>query len=237
MPPAQPLILAIETSNPSAWTPDQPIRAGVALGLADAGGVAPLGVEPVDVTKPHDDDLLPAIDRLFVRLGRRPAELGLVAVSVGPGGYTALRIAVTVGRFIAWSVGARVVGIASARVVAARVTEPGPFAVALASKGDDAFVTRFRSPNEPEGAGSLLDRDGLEGLSVRCLVADRFLPEPMRARAVDLGMRVVAPVFDPLALLDLSSGSPPGDPAALHPLYPREPEAVVKWRALRARRP
>lgn len=235
MPPDQPLILAIETSNPSAWTADQAVRPGVALGIGGPQGVRVLGAERVDASKPHDDDLLPAIDRLFRRLGRAPAQVGLVAVSTGPGGYTALRIAVTVGRFIAWSAGARTVGVPSARVVAARVIGPGPFAVALASKGENAYVTRFRSSLEPDGDGSLMDRDGLERLGVPLLVADRFLPEAMRARALELGMRLEPPVFDPQALLELAPSLPALDPSALHPIYPREPEAVVKWRAMRSR--
>lgn len=227
----QPLILGIEISNPSAWTAEQSVRPGVALGERLAGGgMATLGVEPVDLSKPHDDDLVPAIQRLFRRVGRRPEEIGVVAVSIGPGGYTALRIAVTVGRFVAWSVGARAAGVPSARVVAARVAPPGPFAVALASKGNDAFVARFRSPREPDGAGAVMDARGLESLGVGLLVADRFLPEPMRARAGELGMSVVPPVFDPTALLELAGEG--GDPADLHPIYPREPEAVVKWRLL-----
>lgn len=225
-----PLILAIEISNPSAWTPDHGVRPGVALGEKTTTGTATLlGAEPVDLTKPHDDDLVPAINRLFGRTGRRPDQIGVVAVSIGPGGYTALRIAVTVGRFIAWSVGARVAGVPSARVVAARVTEPGPFAVALASKGDDAFVTRFRTAKEPPDKGMLMRAEDLAGLGVGVLVADRFLPASMRARAAELGIRIVPPVFDPAALLDLVEGG--DDPATLHPIYPREPEAVVKWRA------
>jgi tRNA A37 threonylcarbamoyladenosine modification protein TsaB len=231
MTPDQSLILAIETSNPSAWTPGSGVRPGVALGeLGPDGRAVPLGIEPIDLTKPHDDDLVPAIDRLFNRLGRRPREIGLVAVSVGPGGYTALRIAVTVGRFIAWSVGARAAGVPSAHVVAARVTEPGPFAVALASKGADAFVTRFASPAEPLDKGMLMCAQDLESLGVGTLIADRFLPESMRARAVELGMRISPPIFDPLAVIERAG--PGGDPADLHPIYPREPEAVVKWRAL-----
>lgn len=225
-----PLILAIEISNPSAWTPDQGIRPGVALGEKSPSGRASLlGVEPVDLAKPHDDDLIPAIARLFARTGCRPDQIGLVAVSIGPGGYTALRIAVTVGRFIAWSVGARVAGVPSARVVAARVAPAGPFAVALASKGDDAFVTRFRSASEPPDKGMLMRAEDLAGLGVGVLVADRFLPASMRARAAELGIRIVPPLFDPAALLDLAGVG--DDPATLHPIYPREPEAVVKWRA------
>jgi hypothetical protein len=83
------------------------------------------------------------------------------------------------------------------------------------------------------GEGTLVDAAGLEGLRVGLLVADSFLPQVMRARAGELGIRVEAPVFDPVACEEAAEGIAPVDPAGLLPVYPREPEAVRKWRELR----
>ena len=103
MPPsAGRLILAIETSNPSAGD-----GSGVALSDAAAGWT---DVEPLRPSRQNapgaprtghggqDDDLMPAIDRLFRRRAARPSDLSRVMVSVGPGGYTGLRIACAVGK-------------------------------------------------------------------------------------------------------------------------------------------
>jgi len=78
----------------------------------------------------------------------------------------------------------------------------------------------------------------LDRLGAGLLVADRFLPEAMRRRAEELGIEVRLPAFDPVACIEAAmEGVAPVDPADLLPLYPREPEAVTKWRALRADQP
>jgi hypothetical protein len=83
---------------------------------------------------------------------------------------------------------------------------------------------------------------------VDLLVVDRFVPAEMRARAMGAGMLITEPRFDPLACAELGMGIELGttsdegvadgtramlvDPLEMRPLYPREPEAVSKWRAL-----
>lgn len=229
--PADRLILAFETSNPSAWTPEAPVRPGVALGRARGQTLELLARAEVDPTR-RDDELMQACDRAVRAAGVRPGQLTDVAVSVGPGGFTALRVAVTAAKLIAHATGARVLPIPSAQVVAARVTPDGrPFAVALASKTDDAHVSRFSPNREPLDAG-LHSAASLERLGVARLIADRFLPQAMRDRAAELGIAVLLPVFDPLACLELAIHAPAVDPLALAPQYPREPEAVRKWRAI-----
>lgn len=215
------LTLAIETSNPSAG--------GGGVALVGPGG-AVVGVEAV-AHEPHRDDLMAGVERLCARCGKAPADLTRVAVSAGPGGYTAVRLAVTTAKMIAEATGADLVGVPTALVVARRVQWDGPFAVALASKGETTFVTRFEGGMM--GEGSLMDAAGLEGLAVGLLVGDQFLPQSMRLRAEALGLRTAPPVFDPVAGAKAADGIAPVDPAALMPIYPREPEAVRKWRELR----
>jgi tRNA threonylcarbamoyladenosine biosynthesis protein TsaB len=227
----QPLTLAIETSNPSAGGGGVALVAGEgggALGVLDVLGV--LGVESVS-REPQQDDLMAAIARLCARCQKSPRDLTRVAVSIGPGGYTAVRVAVTVAKMICEATGAACVGVPTPLVVARRVDFPGPFAVALASKGETALVTRFE--NGAPGPGALIDASGLTSLHIKLLIADAFLPPTMRARAAELGIPVQPPVFDPVACAQASEAIPPTDPAALLPLYPREPEAVTKWRALK----
>ncbi|MBK7406383.1 MAG: hypothetical protein IPJ41_17725 [Phycisphaerales bacterium] len=228
------LTLAIETSNPSAAKADA--GPAVALGRVGHGEPDVLGVEPLRSRDRHDDDLLPAIDRLWSRLDPGPdrCEIDLVAVSIGPGGYTGIRIAVVAAKLIAEVAGALCVGVPSAWALARRVPAdlPRPFGVALASKGATTVVTGFGSSEGPAGDPAEVDADGLGALGLQGLVADRFLPEAIRRRAVELGLRIVEPRFDPVAVLELASRLEAVDPAALAPLYGREPEAVRKWREL-----
>lgn len=225
--------LAIETSNPSAAQGAS--GPGVAAGVVRAGGgVEVLGVEMLRSAGRHDDDLMPAIDRLWSRLGLPRAEIARVAVSLGPGGYTGLRVAVVAAKVIAEAVGAVCVGVPSAMVVARRAAPdlPAPFGVALASKGSTTVVTVFDAPTSPVGGPREVDAESVETLGLRALIADRHLPPALRERCATLGVRIEEPIFDPAACLEASATLEPVDPARLVPIYGREPEAVRKWREL-----
>jgi tRNA threonylcarbamoyl adenosine modification protein YeaZ len=192
----------------------------------------------------RDDLLMPAVVRACARAGIGPGDLRRVAVSVGPGGFTALRIAVATAKMIAEATGAQVVPVPSACVAATGSGFGGtldePFAVALASKGDNAFVTPFASgwggtdaANMP--AGRIMTAAEIATLGVRTILADDHLAAPIRSWAASAGVRVAAPIFDPAACLSLGALLPAVDPVSLAPIYPREPEAVRKWRELKGR--
>ncbi len=200
----------------------------MALGSRSRGVV---GHEPVQAGDGRHDDLLTAIERLCRREGVGPRDLCRVAVSIGPGGYTTLRIAVAAAKMLCESLRVECVAIETARVVARRVQAPGPFAVVLASKDETAFATVFDSALTDRGPGRLVT--GLESLGVGTIIADRHLPKAIAAEAMDRGVVIAAPRFDPAACLELSFDAAAVDPAALAPMYPREPEAVTKWRRLR----
>lgn len=229
------LILAIETSNPSAWSEGQP-RPGVAVGEAGGMGEARvITVEDLRTDNPQHDDLMACIDRAMTAAGASPRDLARVAVSVGPGGFTNVRIAVTTARMIAEVTGAACVPVPSAAVVARRIPARAPFAVALASKGDTAHVTVFSDAwhAAPGAILSAADLPALATQGVTTLAADRYLPRPMRDASAGARITVVDPVFDPVACLEAGWDSPAVDPVALAPIYPREPEAVTKWRAMK----
>lgn len=238
-------LLAIETSNPTARPDDAPPAAGPAVALADRtdAGVSILGLEPLSSDKRHDDDLLPAIDRLCARVGVGPAGLTAVAVSIGPGGYTALRVAITAAASIAEAIGVRVVPVPSALVAAASAHVPGgPTLVCLASKRGACHATLFNAagPREPWLASArdlgVIDLDAFEALAMDRVLADGHLPEAMRASADRRGIAVEPLLLsvEVLARLGLGEGlgSPlePVDPAAVRAIYAREPEAVRVWR-------
>ncbi len=212
---------------------------GVCVGVRTTSGVEIRATRPCDPAS-RDDTLMPAIDQAFREAGLAPRDLGLVAVSVGPGGFTAVRIAVTAARMIAQVTGAIVVAVPSACVAAASAPAgEGAFAVALASKGSDAHVTRFDRSVDVSRArpGAIMEAADLEGLHIRMLIADAFLPEPMRAWANRANVPVVPPVFDPRACLRVAMELPATDAVSLVPAYPREPEAVRKWRELHPKPP
>ena len=231
---AGPYTLAIETSNPSSAEAGMS-GAGIAIGVLRECSTQVLGAEPVG----PDDDLVSAIDRLTRRLGLGPRHLGAVAVSIGPGGYTGLRTAVAAAKMLCEATAASCIPVPTALVAAHHFMQRPDagareqrFGVALASKGDSVFLTVFDS-GRPAGPGGLADAGDLSALGLAVLLADRFLPDPLRARAASLGIRVRPLVLSAGTCLEVSAACAPLDPLALAPLYPRQAEAVTQWQKRR----
>lgn len=234
--------LAIEISNPSSGPRGDAggclAGPGVALGVVDVttGKGTFLGAELLGQGPRHDDDLMPAIDRVCRSHGAVPADLGTIAVSIGPGGYTSLRIAVATAKMIAEATGARVVPIPSAQVAAERIigAEP-PILVCLASKNTTVHATMFASPEQPGWVESSrvlgeIDAAAMEQARPRTVVGDRFLPDAFREAAARIGAPIVEPIFAAESVFWLSVHAAAIDAVQLAPTYPREPEAVTKWR-------
>lgn len=238
------MTLAIEISNPTAAGPG----CGVALTAGGEGGW--VDQELLKPMRPgarggHDDDLMPAIDRLFVRRGVAPRGVGTVVVSIGPGGFTGLRVACAAAKMIAAAAdggGAQCVAVPTALVAAHAMRDAlargGPMVVTLAAKGETAWAQAFECGGGnagiiARGSGGLIAASDLAGLwegGVRILAGDRFLPRSMREEAERLGMAIVEPELSATACLEASRGLPRIDPVELVPLYPREPDAVTLWR-------
>jgi tRNA threonylcarbamoyl adenosine modification protein YeaZ len=163
------------------------------------------------------------------RLGTR---LDAVGVSLGPGGFTGLRIAVSAAKMLAETLGLVTIGVPSALVVAEWCDGDGPILVALASKRDTVWMTRLvRNPYgwSIDGTPQLAGPD-LALTDERIVLADRHLPHAVRARITSAGVIIVEPRFEAEACLRvaerLHASGHATDPARLAPIYPRPPEAV-----------
>ena len=209
------------------------MRPGVAIGRAEADGVTLLSREDIDPARTHDDTLLPAIHAAVLRAGGVPRDLVRIAVSAGPGGYTAVRLAITAAKMIAETTGAACIPVPTAAVVARRV-RPGlaPFAVVLASKSDTAFAAMFADGATMVAPGRVIGPGDIRALGVRRIIADRFLPKSFRDAAAESSIAIELPTFDAAACLEAAAQISAVEPVSLVPIYPREPEAVTKWRAL-----
>ncbi len=220
---ATPVILAIEASQR---------RGGVAV--RDRDGLD--HVEWLGASAKHDDDLLGAIDRLYARLRIAPAETDVVGVSTGPGGFTGLRVAVATAKMLGESLGAQLVAVPTALVVAERRSGPGPITVALASKEGSVWETRLdRAGNDApwtvEKAGRLAAAAAVRVDGLSALLGDRYLPQELRERCAAAGVVVVEPIFDPVACATVTSRlfnqGRTIDPLAIVPIYARPPAAVA----------
>ncbi len=207
------------------------------------GGVAvrdPQGrhhVERLRSSARHDDDLLAAVDRLYDRHGLRPAQTGAVAVSVGPGGFTGLRIAVSTAKMLGEALGAKIVAVPTALVATESHDGPGPIIIALAARDDTAWATRL-TRDETDGTwiiageAGLVDADTIWLKGIKAVLGDDYLPGPIRERCQAQKVPVIEPVFSPSACLDvgwrLLQDGRTSDPLLLAPIYARPPAAVPR---------
>lgn len=59
----------------------------------------------------HSENIMDSIDQLFKLTGKKTEEIGRIAVSIGPGSFTGIRIGVAVAKGLAYSLGCEIVGI------------------------------------------------------------------------------------------------------------------------------
>jgi tRNA threonylcarbamoyladenosine biosynthesis protein TsaB len=98
-------IVAIETSG----------RHG---SVAVAAGAVLLAQRELPPTMRHAAELMPAIRDLTQAQGWPPEQIDQVYLSLGPGSFTGLRIAVAIARALAQAVGCKLVGVLSLDVIA-----------------------------------------------------------------------------------------------------------------------
>src|SRR5208337_2248427 len=98
-------ILALETSE---------LTGSVAV-AADGKVLAELQLDPQQRSAQW---LAPAIRSLLERVGWQPREIGLIAVTIGPGSFTGLRVGVATAKILAYATGAQVLGIGTLEAIA-----------------------------------------------------------------------------------------------------------------------
>jgi tRNA threonylcarbamoyladenosine biosynthesis protein TsaB len=97
--------------------------------------------------------LAPAIDEALRQAGWSAAELDLIAVSIGPGSFTGLRVGVTTAKALAYALSCEVLGIDSLEVIAAQASHTGDICAVLDAQRGQLFSGRFR-----RGDGGGLER-------------------------------------------------------------------------------
>jgi tRNA threonylcarbamoyladenosine biosynthesis protein TsaB len=116
-----------------------------------AGSVALLDGENVlrertlDPARRSAQTLAPAMAELLAASGIQPAEIRLVATTIGPGSFTGLRVAATAAKTFAYAARCDVIGLNTLDVIAAQAFLPIPLV------GEDAPL--LPSPLVGEGSG------------------------------------------------------------------------------------
>jgi tRNA threonylcarbamoyladenosine biosynthesis protein TsaB len=141
--PSAPITLALES-------------AGLACSALVAAGDTILYSERIEGRHGQAEALLPIIDAVVRRAGLTPAMLELVAVSVGPGSFTGIRVGLAAARGIALATRAAIVGVSNFEAVAAGLSTSDHcdfrhILVALESRREDVYVQLFDRARNPVG--------------------------------------------------------------------------------------
>ena len=224
------IILAIELSNPNA-TPDAHAGALFMCSSRTEKQTQLIGSMPIPSGLRSSDAIMVLVDTLCTKHQIAPAQIARILVSVGPGGYTALRIAATTAKVLAHTLGCSLVAVPSALVAAQEISASNlPALIGLASKNQQTHGSLVHADGRVESLG-VIDADGISSLGIKAIVADKHLPQSIVDRAASLEIRVVPIVLDARRCVDAAAGIEAIDPIELAPIYAREPDAITQWRA------
>jgi len=81
----------------------------------------------------HVETLAPAMEHLFDQLGLAPADLHVVAVDLGPGLFTGLRVGVAAAKGLAQAVGIGVLGLSSLDILTRAAAQAGHAGLVMAA--------------------------------------------------------------------------------------------------------
>jgi tRNA threonylcarbamoyladenosine biosynthesis protein TsaB len=88
--------------------------------------------------------LAPALDDVLRQAGWKPRDVQLVAVTVGPGSFTGLRIGVTTAKTLAYAVGADIIGVNTLEVIACQTPiDVSRVAVAIDAQRRQVYAAEF----------------------------------------------------------------------------------------------
>ena len=113
----RPFNLAIETSDRQGW-----ITLGRGHELLESMMIHSAATPSASGLSPRrGDDLMPAIELLCQRHDVQPRDIGELYVSLGPGSFTGLRVAIATAKMLARFLETRVIGVPTIEVIAHQV--------------------------------------------------------------------------------------------------------------------
>jgi tRNA threonylcarbamoyladenosine biosynthesis protein TsaB len=206
------LLLALDTAS-----------AAVSVALHD--GTSVLAARTGASSPRHVELLTPLVSEALTEIQASASDLTAVAVGVGPGPFTGLRVGLVSGRVFALALGLDVLGVCSLDAVAAGAVAAGldapEFLVAIDARRREVYWARYRSdgpfPVRVDGPHVALPAD---------VPRDRL---PVVGRGGELYPELLGPAVNPLdpPAADLARLAVQGAPYLVpaEPMYLRRPDA------------
>jgi tRNA threonylcarbamoyladenosine biosynthesis protein TsaB len=212
------LLLAFDTATPA-------VTAAIGESAPDGAFTLRAGASSVDARR-HGELLSPTVRRLTEEAGIALADLDAIAVGIGPGPYTGLRVGLATAHALADALGVPCHGVTTLDALAFATGRTEPFLAMTDARRKEVFWARYDDRLTRVGEVAVakpadLDTGGLP------LVGDgaRMYAEDLGSGTSDPApLHPDAAAMAELALLRLSRGV---ELPAPNPLYLRRPDAVV----------
>ncbi|MFL6115864.1 MAG: tRNA (adenosine(37)-N6)-threonylcarbamoyltransferase complex dimerization subunit type 1 TsaB [Catenulispora sp.] len=206
------LLLAFDTATPA-----------ITVALHDGARVL---AESTTVDARRTGELLaPGIAAVLDAAHRKPEHLTGIAVGVGPGPFTGLRVGLVTARSLADALDIPVHGVCTLDVLAYQTRSPQPFAVATDARRKEVYWARYTDhltrSSEPDVAHPALIAERLSGLPVAgegAVLYPEAFPQAIAPRLPS------AAALAELAVMRLRES--PDSLLFPEPLYLRRPDAV-----------
>jgi tRNA threonylcarbamoyladenosine biosynthesis protein TsaB len=206
-----------------------------------AAGAALLSERVLDATRRHARDLVPAVADLLRDQEWQLYDLGGVAVSVGPGSYTGLRVGIMSAKTLAYALGCAVIAVPTFHLIAHQAKVPGNQldVIADAQQGK-LYVQRFCCP---DAADTIVPTSELALVAGREWAGTRPAEMPVTGPGLHVAapwLPTTTPIADSVdreptvaALLAISlerwGRGPSDDALRMEPIYLRPSSAEEQW--------
>src|SRR5256886_6258637 len=114
-------------------------------GAALVGGERLLGEVTLDVAVTHSERLMAAVDRLVADCGLAPHDLDGLAVSIGPGSFTGLRVGIAMAKGLGLALDLPIAAVPTLDALAGRLPfADAPVCPILDARKGEVYLSRYR---------------------------------------------------------------------------------------------